>query len=116
VQKTIIYVVMFYILEDKTPVACNNGPEWQEWIDQSGDRRIVAQDDTGDCLVSTVFQGVDLVVPDSPTPLLFETLIYDREGQVMGNSGFYPTWEMAEAGHRRAVLALSNTAKAASGR
>ena len=61
---------MFYILEDNMPVACNSGPEWQEWIDQAGDRRIVAQDDMGDFLVSTVFQGVDPVVPDSPTPLL----------------------------------------------
>jgi hypothetical protein len=69
---------MFYILDQNTPVACNSGPEWQEWIEQAGDRRIVAQDDAGDFLVSTVFQGVDPVVPHSPTPLLFETLIYDR--------------------------------------
>ena len=104
---------MFYILEDNMPVACNSGPEWQEWIDQAGDRRIVAQDDMGDFLVSTVFQGVDPVVPDSPTPLLFETLIYDRNGQVAGNRGLYPTWAMAEAGHRRGVLSLRNTSSAA---
>ena len=103
---------MFYILDQNTPVACNSGPEWQQWIEQAGDRRIVGQDDAGDFLVSTVFQGVDLVLPDSPTPLLFETLIYDRNGQVAGNRGLYPTWAMAEAGHRRAVLSLRNTSSA----
>jgi hypothetical protein len=102
-------VFMFYILEQNTPVACTSGPEWQEWIEQAGDRRIVGQDDAGDFLVSTVFQGVDPVLPDSPTPLLFETLIYDRNGQVAGNRGLYPTWAMAEVGHRRAVLRLRNT-------
>jgi hypothetical protein len=81
-SKRLSLVFMFYILEDNTPVACTSGPEWQEWIEQAGDRRIVAQDDAGDFLVSTVFQGVDPVVPHSPTPLLFETLIYDRNGQV----------------------------------
>ena len=70
----------------------------------------------GDFLVSTVFQGVDPVVPDSPTPLLFETLIYDRKGQVAGNQGLYPTWAMAEVGHRRAVLSLRNTSSAGGGR
>jgi hypothetical protein len=111
-QKSIIEVVMFYTLDEKTPVACNSGPEWQEWIDNAGDRRIVAQDDIGDFLVSTVFQGVDRVIPNSPTPLLFETMIYDGEGQVVGNRGLYPTWTLAEAGHRRAVLWVRNTAAA----
>jgi hypothetical protein len=101
---------MFYTLVEKTPVACNSGPEWQQWIDDAGARRIVAQDDIGDFLVSTVFQGADMKTPDSPTPLLFETLIYDGEGQVVGNSGLYPTWELAEAGHRSTVLRVRNKA------
>jgi hypothetical protein len=103
---------MFYKLEEKTPVPCMTGPEWQDWIDSAGDSRIVAQDDIGDRLVSTVFQGVDPIAPDSPTPLLFETVIYDGEGQAVGNRGLYPTWVMAEAGHRRAVLWLRNGARA----
>jgi hypothetical protein len=111
-QKAGINVFMLYTLDEKTPVACNNGPEWQEWIEKSGDRRIAAQDDIGDFLVSTVFQGVDPIVPDSPTPLLFETMIYDGDGSVVGNSGLYPTWEMAQAGHRRAVLWVRNTSRA----
>jgi len=103
---------MFYTLEEKTPVACNSGPEWQQWIDEAGDRRIVAQDDIGDFLVSTVFQGTDPKFPDSPTPLLYETLIYDGAGQVVEISGLYPTWELAEVGHRKTVLRVRNSGKA----
>jgi hypothetical protein len=44
-------------------------------------------------------------------PLLFETMVF-RGKEIVGNRGLYPTWAMAEAGHRRAVLWLRNTAKA----
>ena len=44
------------------------------------------------------------------------SLIYDRNGQVAGNRGLYPTWAMAEVGHRRAVLLLRNTSNAKGGR
>ena len=101
---------MFYTLVEKTPVACHSGPEWQQWIEEAGPRRIVAQDDIGDFLVSTVFQGVDPITPNSPAPRIFETLIYDAKGQLVGDHGLYPTWEQAEAGHRRTVLRVRNKA------
>jgi hypothetical protein len=103
---------MFYKLEEKTPVPCNSASEWKQWIYEARDCRIIAQDDTGDFIVTTVFQGVDHIAPDSPSPLLFETLIYDyRNGLVEGNHGLYPTWEEAAAGHRRAVLRVRNSSR-----
>jgi hypothetical protein len=103
---------VFYILEENTPVYCNNGHEWAEWFEKAGDRRIVARDEIGGLLVSTVFLGVDPTASiDSPTPLLFETVII-RQGEVVANRGLYPTWTMAEVGHRRAVLRVRNSSRA----
>ena len=103
---------MFYTLEDTTLVYCKNGHEWAEWFEKAGDRRIVARDEIGGVLVSTVFLGVDPTASiDSPTPLLFETVI-KRHGKVVANRGLYPTWTMAEVGHRRAVLRVRNSSRA----
>ena len=104
---------MFYKLEENIPVKCNNGHEWAEWFENAGERRVVAQDEIGDFLVSTVFIGVDPTASIDPAlPLLFETLIFEN-GKSVGNKGLYPTWMMAEVGHKRAVLWVRNSGKAA---
>jgi hypothetical protein len=100
---------MFYKLEENIPVRCNNAHEWAEWFANAGERRIVAQDEIGDFLVSTIFLGVDPTASiDAAMPLLFETLIFEN-GKAVGNKGLYPTWKMAEVGHRRAVLRVRNS-------
>jgi hypothetical protein len=107
---------MYYKLHEHTPVACNTVLEWAEWFENAGDSRVVAQDEIGDLLVATVFLGVDRMgIRHSPMPLLFETTIF-RGDDIVGNRGLYPTWAMAEAGHRREVLWLRNTSHAGGGR
>lgn len=74
---------MFYKLEEHTPAECNSGQEWAEWFEKAGDRRIVAGDEIGDFLVSTVFVGIDPAASIDPAmPLLFETMIFQNDKTV----------------------------------
>ena len=88
---------MNYILDGQTPVACDDIVAWAKSFDVKN--RHVADTKNGDVRVSTVFLGIDHQYGDGP-PLLFETMIFGG-----GHDGYqerYPTWEMAEAGHKEA--------------
>jgi len=68
-------------------------------------RRVVAQHNFGESLVSTVFTCINLnFEPDGP-PHVFETLI--RGGPYHDHMRRYSTWQEAEAGHRTALKAIS---------
>jgi hypothetical protein len=103
---------VFYKLEEHKPVEVKDGLEFAEWYEKAGDRRIVARDEIGDFLVSTVFLGIDISPADFATPVLFETMVFKNEKDA-GMTMRYATWEEAEVGHRRAVLRVRNSGKAA---
>ena len=74
--------------------------KWGKWLQDAGDRRIVAQDNIGKTKVSTVFIGLNHRFGDGP-PLIFETMIFGGEHDEYQER--YSTWAQAEAGHHRAM-------------
>ena len=68
--------------------------------------KIVAKDQVGDVLVSTVFLGLDHAFNED-RPVLFETLVFGGErDQDMWR---YHTWQEAVAGHETTVLSILPT-------
>ncbi len=90
----------YYILDGKTPVPVDDVLVWARWFegDRTADHRVVARDDIGTVLVSTVFLGIDHAWFDGP-PVLFETLVFGWSGEMRR----YATWEEAEVGHAEVV-------------
>lgn len=88
-----------WILKGHEPVEAGM-MEWAEWFESAPNRR-VAVTEGGDYTISTVFLGVDhRFVGDGP-PLLFETMVFDKDGG--GDTYRYSTWDEAEAGHAAVV-------------
>jgi len=87
-----------YILQDKTPVPCNDLMEWARWF-ETADRH-VAQDRIGEVRISTVFLGLNhRFAPGAP--LLFETMIFG--GSHDGHQERCTFWDQAEKQHADAV-------------
>lgn len=84
----------YYKLVGKTPVPCSIW-EFTGFMEGSNDR-VIAQEQVGESMVSTVFLDMNHAFGDGP-PILFETLVlggvYDQEQER------YYTYEEAEAGH-----------------
>ena len=91
---------MFYILQGKIPIPCDDIEEWTKWLIGSlaDASRVVAQEEVGDYWVSTVFVGTSI----GPLPM-FETMVFDAKRLHSMYQERYPTWELALEGHRRAV-------------
>ena len=64
--------------------------------------RVVAKTNVGALHVSTVFIGLNHQYGEGP-PLVFETMVFDRDGHEAGPQRRYSTWEEAEAGHQEVV-------------
>ena len=98
----------FYILDkDKNVIGTNDVNKWGEFFESAG--RILAQDEIGDHLVSTVFIGIDHNFSDSGPPIVFETMVFKRDKSNLGSLGkdVYQsrcaTWAEAVAMHKEAV-------------
>jgi hypothetical protein len=95
---------MEYIL-DKTgkPVREPDLMKWARWYD-AADRR-VADDFVGDLWVSTVFLGLDHSRDDGP-PILWETMVFDKEQKEKDVDRCSGSREQAEAMHALMVRKL----------
>jgi hypothetical protein len=96
---------MQYILEDKTPVLCEDLIAWDKFM--STESRRVKATVTKNGWISTVFLGLDHNLSVEGEPLLFETMIF------YGPLNMYmqrcSTWDEAEIQHevvRRKCLRL----------
>lgn len=104
-----------WIFVDRVPVAEPDLMKWAHWIEQNREARRVARTETKLYLVSTVFLGIDNRFGDAGPPLLFETMSFDREHQIMEIFGKlrpvmeeheqvrYSTYDDAVAGHEAMV-------------
>lgn len=83
-----------------------------EWSSQnSGELSYrVGLDELSDATVSTVF--LSQLWDRRRTPLLFETMVFGVDGEVMGKRN-YATWDEAEQGHAELVSKLTRSRKAA---
>ena len=97
---------MWYILDkDNKPVPATF-EEYEKWVRYGikENKRIVKQDrfDNDDCLVSTVFLGLDHGFR-SPVPVLWETMIFWTEQPDLNNyQQRYTSHEDALKGHKEA--------------
>lgn len=93
-----------YILQDKTPVRCEDLMEWARWLETAD--LTVKIDALEGVRVSTVFLGMDhRYIGDGP-PILFETMIFGAAAPELGLDDYqerYSDWEQAELGHMVAV-------------
>ena len=92
---------LLFVLEGHTPQPVEDIDDWAKrfnWHDRN-----VANHTVDDILVSTVFLGVNHNYGDGP-PLVFETMVFG--GPHDGYCERYSTWEEAEEGHRRTLLAV----------
>jgi hypothetical protein len=90
----------YYILENKTPVPCDDVIAWGRWFGDIRNRR-VAFTKIGPMEVSTVFLGLDHSFGDG-APMLFETMTF-CDDDIDWDCQRCATWDEAEEQHRQAV-------------
>lgn len=89
---------MNYILQDKTPIKCDDIVKWAQWYE--GADRCVKRSKSDDISVSTIFLGLDHNYEETGAPVLFETMIFG--GDYDEYCERYTTWDEAETGHAKA--------------
>jgi len=108
---------MYYVLEGKNPVRCISRQDWIHWFKTGEGRHRVARDDLGPFVIRTIFIGNDPrpcpgygpPLSEDAGPHLFHTWVEKGTQEIERFRRLYPTWELAEVGHRRAVLWVRNT-------
>jgi hypothetical protein len=93
-----------YILDGHKPVKCDDLFAWAKWFDDINKRR-VKETKVGRYRISTVFLGLDHNFGEDGPPVLFETMVFDNEGERWRDlaSERYSTWDEAERGHDKLV-------------
>lgn len=87
-------------LDGRTPVLCE---DVLEWAGKNVESRRVAVTQLPDCLISTVFIGIN--IHQQNPPAVFETAVFTDSGVDIPKR--YSTWEEALAGHNETVLQYS---------
>jgi hypothetical protein len=108
---------MYFILEGKKPVMCLSRGDWIRWFYEGGGCHRVARDDIGPFVIQTHFIGQDPrpctghgpSLSEDAEPHLFHTWVEKGTQEIKQFSRLYPTWELAEVGHRRTVLRVRNS-------
>jgi len=95
-----------YKLEGKTPIQCPDVKEWAEWFENAD--RHVAETIVRGIRVSTVFLGIDHAFLDNGLPILFETMTFNKTGDILRIQYRYATWDEAKAGHDLVVAQLNS--------
>lgn len=90
----------YWILDGKTPIPADL-KTWAEWFETHFQERIVKKDIIDGLYISTVFLGLDHRFYDVGPPILFETMVFSKEEDLIKDR--YCTWEQAEKGHGEIV-------------
>lgn len=91
--------------ENKNAIPCSV-EEWSLQLRKmkKNNTKHVAQEMIGDILISTVWLGIDHQwINDAPHPLIFETMVFERNDFHEIYCDRYSTWQEAEEGHQKAV-------------
>ena len=97
-----------YILDGRTPVACDDMMLWGDWMNPEGKEpfhRTVRRDSfiIGSkeyCDLSTVFLGIDYNFGERGSPVLFESMVFGGE-HLDESMDRYCTWAEAAIGHSK---------------
>jgi hypothetical protein len=96
--------VKYYILKEKEIIPCSDHIEWCNWIENSTNERIVNQTIIGEKMISTVFLGIDHSFQFreyNRDPILFETMIFNKDGTTENFQERYSTYHEALEGHNK---------------
>lgn len=116
---------LYFILDtDRRPVSVDV-LTWGRWYEDADNRR-VAETFTELYRVSTVFLGIDHRFSGKGPPILFETMVFEKEPHLreifgdlrevhddIGECERYATWDDAEAGHNAMVKRILKREKEA---
>ena len=69
-----------YILDASgEPKLVESLTKWARWFEGSAEARRVARTQVGDCMVSTVFLGLDHNFSEEGPPVLWETMVFGQD-------------------------------------
>jgi hypothetical protein len=97
-----------YFVLDGREIVLTTYMQWMQWFENNSDERMIKQEPVGDCLVSTVFLGLNHSWDPQGPPILFETMVFEtgKDGK-RDMSGIFQqrcaTYDEAEAMHAKAV-------------
>ena len=94
-----------YILDEDNNPKLVPFMEWAQWMEKDPSRRIIARDEVGECVISTVFLGIDHRFMGGGPPILFETMIF-KQGTFEGWEDYQTrcaTYEEALEMHEKAI-------------
>lgn len=95
---------LLYILENQVPVPTDNLLEWGQWMEDPNNKQ-VALTEIDELKVSTVFLGVDARFTEGQ-PVLFETMVFNRDQPIEEYGSRYYSWEEAKVGHDAIVESI----------
>jgi len=94
-----------YVLIGREPMPCKNMDEWNSFMSEKDARRVKLTKITDTIEVSTVFLGLDRRFGSKGPPILFETMVFDKnpesENYHGGSMWRTCTWDEAEEQHER---------------
>jgi len=96
---------MYYKLSGHEVVPCPM-EEWAAEFSNTDKRKIVSTDFEEGVTVSTVFLGMDHRFGGDGPPIIFETMIFCKDGilhELDQQMWRYCTWDEAEEGHRKVL-------------
>lgn len=98
---------IYYILEGKEVVKCNDKIAWERWMKNQGfmgiSNKIIKQTTVGKIFISSIFSGIDHGYLRTSSPLVFEAMIFNGYLK-KGFKGFiYSTYEETVNHHDRLV-------------
>ncbi len=105
---------MYYKLDENKNVIPSSLEEYANFIygQFPTNYRHVGDETINDYRISTVFIGIcHNFNPWSHTPIVFETMIFDKENNSLDYQERYSTWQEAEEGHKRAIEWVKNGCK-----
>lgn len=90
-----------YVLDGQTPVVESDPIQWADWF-ETADRHVADTTLANGIRISTVFLGLDHCFSRVGPPVLFETMVFSKNGEV--DVDRYTTWEEADRGHTAMVM------------
>lgn len=108
-----VWIGQYILDDDGNPVPEPDTLRWAEWFEHA-EQRILQQDHIGDAFVSTVFLGLDHNYSRQGPPVLWETMWFQGEREIILNGRIrkfketrwmrrYTSRKDALRGHKRAV-------------
>jgi len=105
-------MINYYKLDENKNVVPSSCKEWADFIEGKPPHNYMYVDRTiidGHC-VSTIFSGICFNLFNN-IPIVFETMVFDKDDIPLDYEARYSTYKEAEEGHQKAVEWVKNGCK-----